>query len=219
MLYYYLLSIIFVLQDKKDQLRIRMRHLTLQVLTCTIICLVAWMALDVAEGCCCSGPGEQVCSDCNFFGCNCEPGKWHGKKRPYGLVFGPLGSRDPRGPYYCRAHTTPRGDYCYYQYAEPLDWCPDRRRKRSVNEPKAVYKEMFPGEWNRLDSWEEFGSIDADEDGSITFKEVLEFKNITDTTGVAYNWATRQFGRADSDNDGYVTPVEMQDYLQTEERE
>jgi Ca2+-binding EF-hand superfamily protein len=88
-----------------------------------------------------------------------------------------------------------------------------------VNEPKAVYKEMFPGEWNRLDSNTKFGSIDADEDGSITFVEVLEFKNITDTTGVAYNWATRQFGRADSDNDGYVTPVEMQDYLQTEERE
>jgi len=155
--------------------------------------IYVWLGNHNAEGCCCE-LANAACSDCNFFGCNCEA-----------LIRG-----------YCRRPQTSGwfGGGCS---KDPDDYCPDKR-KRSTSEFKKIYKKISP-DYERIDAWDKFSSLDLNHDGTISFEETLAFKNITESgnrnqieTNV-FAWAKKQWGLMDNNQDGTVTPHELQTYL------
>ena len=90
------------------------------------------------------------------------------------------------------------GSHSGYTYFPDLnDYCADKKRKREINE------------------WDDFSSMDSNQDGIIVFEEALAFTNIAKMENVNshLDWATRQWTLMDKNQDGYVTPNEMQIYL------
>ena len=89
-----------------------------------------------------------------------------------------------------------KGSYCY-PVPDYNDYCADKKRKREINE------------------WDDFSSMDSNQDGIIVFEEALAFTNIAKMENVNshLDWATRQWTLMDKNQDGYVTPNEMQIYL------
>ena len=137
------------------------------------------ISLHNAEGCCCEAQNARR-SDCNFWGCNCE-----NLRNGYCLKCGrwEMGGRG--------------SSRCLRVAPDYDDYCPDKRRKREINE------------------WEGFSTMDLNQDGIILFEEALAFENITkmENGNPDFDWTKRQWALMDNNQDGYVTPKEVQMYL------
>ena len=157
--------------------------------------IFAWLGNHAAEGCCCEEKNTGF-SNCNIFGCNCEK-----LIRGYCIQC--------RGKIYGKVRKECRPDYD--------DYCPDKR-KRSTSEFKQIYKKVSP-DYEKIDLWDKFSSLDLNHDGTISFEETLKFKNITERRNKNqietsdFAWAKKQWGLMDNNQDGTVTPQELQTYL------
>ena len=81
------------------------------------------------------------------------------------------------------------------------EFCPDRRRKRSV---ALAVSQAYGGLYGHLierDAMENFLSFDLNQDGLISLEEAMETSNSNDTIV--------EFKQVDVDNDGFVHPSEF----------
>ena len=82
------------------------------------------------------------------------------------------------------------------------EFCPDRRRKRSVD---PVVLQAYGGLYGHLierDAMENFLTFDLNRDGLISLEEAME-------TSSSNNITVEEFKQVDVDNDGFVHPSEF----------
>merc|ERR1712080_201609 len=161
--------------------------------------IYVWISFHTAEGCCCLKKNTGA-SDCNFFGCNCE-------ELHKGYCIRCKGNRVMDGTFWSHSGNC-------WAFADYDDYCPDKRKKRSISKVEHTYKEVFP-DYESINVWEEFSTMDSNQDGVVLFEEALAFKNITkmENGNPDFDWAKRQWALMDNNQDGYVTPKEMQTYI------
>ena len=146
-----------------------------------IFLLVVFLLLpDLTLTCCCTLLGTfTLACRCNIFACNCHTDNgWCFKYYDYDAV--------------CMSSKGRKEE----------EFCPDRRRKRSVD---LVVSQAYAGIYGHLierDAMENFLTFDLNRDGLISLEEAME-------TSSSNNITVEEFKQVDIDNDGFVNPSEF----------